>query len=252
VEATAHQRSVALFDVDRTLVARSSVLALAGPMHAAGLLPLRAVARALREQVAFSLGGADHARMERGRALLAAQVTGWEVGVVTDVVERALHTHLAPLLFAEARELVREHQRRGDAVALVTSAATEVAEPLGRLLGADHVLASRMAVEGGRWTGALDVYAYGEGKALLARALAEEQGYDLATSAAYSDSVTDLPLLELVGRPHAVNPDRALRRVARGRGWPVLRFRPPSRRGSRARRPTAGQARRDGPTEDAA
>jgi len=236
VEATPHPRPVALFDVDRTLVSRSSILALAGPMHAAGLLPLRAVARALREQVAFSLGGADHARMERGRALLAAQVTGWEVSVVSGVVERALHTHLAPLLFAEARALVRDHQRRGDAVALVTSATTEVAEPLGRLLGADHVLASRMTVEGGRWTGVMDVYAYGEGKAELARALAADHGYDLAASAAYSDSVTDLPLLEMVGRPHAVNPDRALRRVAQGRGWPVLRFRPPARSGPGPRR----------------
>ncbi|WP_299035963.1 HAD family phosphatase [uncultured Pseudokineococcus sp.] len=257
MEATPHRRRVALFDVDRTLVSRSSVLALAGPLHAAGLLPVRALARALREQVAFSLGGADHTRMERGRDLLAAQVVGWEVSVVSDVVERALHTHLAPLLFAEARALVREHQRRGDAVALVTSAAAEVAEPLGRLLGADHVLASRMAVESGRWTGLLDVYAYGEGKAVLARELADEHGYDLAASAAYSDSVTDLPLLELVGRPHAVNPDRALRRVARGRGWPVLRFRAPSRRGPRSRRrpdgaPVAGTTGRDGPARDAA
>ncbi|WP_298806360.1 HAD family phosphatase [uncultured Pseudokineococcus sp.] len=239
MDATARgPRRVALFDVDRTLVARSTVLALARPMHAAGLLPLRAVARALREQAAFTLAGADHRRMERGRALLVAQVTGWEVTAVRAVVEQALHTHLAPLLFAEARALVRGHQERGDAVALVTTAAHEVAEPLGRLLGADHVLASRLAVEGGRWTGVLDVHAYGEQKAVLARALAAEHGYDLATSAAYTDSVTDLPLLELVGRPHAVNPDRALRRVARARGWPVLRFRPPSRRGRRGSPPS--------------
>ncbi len=222
---------MALFDVDRTLLARSSVLALAGPLHAAGLLPVAGLLRALREQLVFTRGGADHARMERGRRLVAAQVAGWDRRTVVEVVEAALHSHLAPLVFAEARALVTEHRRRGDAVALVTTAAVEVAEPIARLVGAQHVLASRLTAVDGRWTGDLDVYAYGPHKAVMARDLADEHGYDLARSTAYSDSVTDLPLLELVGRPHAVNPDRALLRAARGRQWPVLRFAPLPRRG---------------------
>jgi phosphoserine phosphatase len=96
--------------------------------------------------------------------------------------------------------------------------------PIGELLGADAVVATRMQISDGRYTGEIDYYAYGENKAAALRRLAEEHHYDLSRSYAYSDSVTDLHMLEVVGHPYAVNPDRELRRVANERGWPVLVF----------------------------
>ena len=92
------------------------------------------------------------------------------------------------------------------------------------MLGASGVIATQMRLADGRYTGELEFYAYGTEKARKMRELADERGYVLADCYAYSDSVTDLPMLEAVGHPHAVNPDRELRRIARDRGWPVLAF----------------------------
>jgi phosphoserine phosphatase len=92
------------------------------------------------------------------------------------------------------------------------------------MLGATHTVATRMVTHDGRYTGDVEFYCAGENKALAARQLAEQQGYDLRRCHAYSDSITDLPLLEAVGHPTAVNPDRALRKEATQRGWPVLAF----------------------------
>jgi phosphoserine phosphatase len=86
------------------------------------------------------------------------------------------------------------------------------------------VIATRMRIADGHYTGELECYAYGEEKAVQVRRLAAERGYSLPDCYAYTDSVTDLPLLEIVGHPRAVNPDRALRRIAAVRGWPVLSF----------------------------
>jgi phosphoserine phosphatase len=97
------------------------------------------------------------------------------------------------------------------------------------MLGVDHVVATRMVVVDGCYTGEIAFYAYGEGKAVAMRELAEQHGYDLSDCHAYSDSATDVPMLELVGHPTAVNPDKALRRTASERGWPVRRFTRPVR-----------------------
>jgi phosphoserine phosphatase len=96
--------------------------------------------------------------------------------------------------------------------------------PIGNLLGASEVIATRMEVADGRYTGEMEFWAYGEAKASRVRELAGLRGYLLRDCYAYSDSITDLPLLEAVGHPRVVNPDRALRRIARMRQWPVLAF----------------------------
>lgn len=111
---------------------------------------------------------------------------------------------------------------------IVSTSGAEVVEPIGRLLGADRVVATRMVVgDDGRFTGEVEYYAYGPTKAQAVKDLAASEGYDLARCYAYSDSATDVPMLEAVGHPFAVNPDRALRREAANRGWPVLSFNRP-------------------------
>jgi phosphoserine phosphatase len=112
-------------------------------------------------------------------------------------------------------------------------------EPIGELLGADHVVATRMEVADGKYTGNIRFYAYAENKAKAITDLARKRGYDLERSYAYSDSITDVHMLEIVGHPYAVNPDKDLRRTARERGWPVLVFERPVALGSRVRLPPA-------------
>jgi phosphoserine phosphatase len=101
------------------------------------------------------------------------------------------------------------------------------------MLGVDHVIATRMVVEDGRYTGEIDFYAYGENKAVAIREMAQQHGYDLTQCWAYSDSFTDRPMLEAVGSPVAVNPDKPLRRHAAEQGWRLREFRRPVRADSR-------------------
>ena len=107
---------------------------------------------------------------------------------------------------------------------MLSASGLEVVAPIAAMVGADSCRATRMGMTDGRYNGMIEYYCYGEAKAEAARELAAERGYRLADCRAYSDSITDLPLLEAVGHPTVVNPDRALRRLAAERGWPVLTF----------------------------
>ncbi|MET9023868.1 HAD-IB family hydrolase [Actinopolymorpha sp. NPDC004070] len=221
-------RVAAFFDLDKTILARSSTLAFSRPFYNGGLINRRAVLRSAYAQFVYLLGGADHEQMEKMRAYLSAIVTGWDVQGVKDIVAEALHHVVDPLVFAEAVALMADHQAAGHEVVIVSSSGQEVVEPIGELLGADRVIATRMRVQDGKYTGVIDFYSYGENKATAVRELAAERAYDLDECYAYSDSITDLPLLRVVGHPYAVNPDRALRRIAAENGWPVLRFARPT------------------------
>lgn len=218
------RRAAAFFDLDKTIIAKSSTLAFSRPFHAGGLINRRSVLRSAYAQFVFALQGADHDQMEKMRAYLSAMCAGWPVQTVRDIVAETLQAIVVPLVYDEAVRLIERHQAAGRDVIIVSSSGVEVVEPIGELLGADRVIATEMVVVNGRYTGEIGFYAYAEGKADAIRALAESEGYDLAGSYAYSDSDTDRPMLEAVGHPYAVNPDRALRRIAEERGWPVLKF----------------------------
>lgn len=221
------RRAAAFFDLDKTIIATSSATAFSRGFLAQGLLTRRSVVASAYAQLAFLLGGADEASTERLRAALARTVVGWDVDQVSTIVRETLHESIDPTVYAEAVELIAEHHAAGHDVVVVSASGREVVEPIAQMLGADAVIATRMAVADGRYTGGIDFYAYGENKAVAIRELAAARGYDLAECSAYSDSVTDAPMLGAVGHAHVVNPDRALRRLAAEQGWEVLTFRRP-------------------------
>ncbi|MGY1621285.1 HAD-IB family hydrolase [Geodermatophilus sp. SYSU D00965] len=232
-------RAAAFFDLDKTVIAKSSTLAFGRPFFQGGLINRRAVLKGAYAQFVFSLSGADAQQMERMRAQITQMCTGWDVATVHEIVRETLHDIVDPLVYAEAADLIEEHRAAGREIVIVSSSGAEMVEPIGEMLGADRVVATRMVTVDGRYTGEIDFYAYGENKAVAVREVAAESGYDLADCYAYSDSVTDLPMLSEVGHPTAVNPDRALRRAAAERGWPVLEFSRPVSMRSRFPVPTA-------------
>ena len=209
--------TAAFFDLDKTIIAKSSALAFSRPFQAGGLISRRAVMRSAYAQFVYLVGGADHDQMEKLRQFMSELSAGWDVATVKEIVADTLHNIVDPLVYDEAVSLIEEHHRAGRDVIIVSTSGSEVVEPIGEMLGADRVIATRLAIEDGKYTGGIDYYAYGETKAEAIWQLADENGYDLSRSYAYSDSVTDVHMLEAVGHPHAVNPDKELRRIAASR-----------------------------------
>ena len=231
--------TAAFFDLDKTIIAKSSTLAFSREFQAGGLISRGAVLRSAYAQFVYLVGGADHDQMEKMRQFMSQLCAGWDVETVREIVAGTLHNIVDPLVYDEAVSLIEEHHLAGRDVMIVSTSGSEVVEPIGQLLGADKVIATRMDVANGKYTGDIRFYAYAENKAKAIRDLARKRGYDLDECYAYSDSVTDVHMLEAVGHPHAVNPDKDLRRVARDRGWPILVFVKPVALRSRMKLPPA-------------
>ena len=225
--AMASRPTAAFFDLDKTIIATSSTFAFSKPFQAGGLISRRAVLRSAYAQFVYLVGGADHDQMEKMRQFMSQLCTGWDVATVREIVADTLHNVVDPLVYDEAVSLIEEHHLAGREVIVVSASGTEVVEPIAAMLGADHVIATRMEIVDGRYSGTIEYYAYAEEKARAIRELAEERGYDLADCYGYSDSVTDVPMLEAVGHAYAVNPDKDLRKAATEHGWPVLVFTKP-------------------------
>jgi len=216
----------AFFDLDKTVIAKASMVAFGGPLRRAGLINRRLMLRALWSGLLFHHFGADEERMRQYRESALRITRGWERERIATLVAETLTDVIDPIVYAEALSLIDEHHAAGRMVFLVSASPEEIVRPLGEYLGVDRTIASRASLdEVGRYTGRVDFYAYGPHKAEAIRAAAADLDIDLAASYAYSDSITDLPLLRAVGRPHVVNPDRDLARVARAESWPILLFR---------------------------
>jgi HAD superfamily hydrolase (TIGR01490 family) len=218
----------AFFDLDRTLVSRSSSLALAGTFRKRGLIGRRQVLAAAIAQLVFARFGARGSRVGQTADRAAAALAGVSVETMREIVDEAVPKILLPLVYREALDLAAAHRASGERTYIVTAALQEVAETLARELGLDGGAGSRAEVANGHYTGRLERRLFGRGKADAVRELAAQENLDLASSTAYSDSYTDVEFLEAVGHPVAVNPDRELRDIAVERGWPVERFREPA------------------------
>ena len=216
--------AAAFFDLDRTLLRRSSALALAGSFREHGIISRRQLLRAAAWQLLFVARGASHeavrAAAEDGLRVLEGRAPEELRRLVADALEPVLR----PLVYAEPLHLLREHRERGERTYIVSATLQEIVDAIAADLGFDGALGTICEVRDGRYTGRALRPLHAEAKAVCLRELAGREGIDLAASTAYSDSHTDVPFLEAVGHPVAVNPDRGLRRIAAERGWPVLEF----------------------------
>ncbi len=218
----------AFFDLDRTVIAKAALLAFSPTFRRAGIVSWWLLLRALWGQVVFRHLGADEARMEKMRSSVLRVARGWDQNRVREIVGEALREVVDPIVYAEALDLITEHREAGHRVYVVSASPTEIVEPLAGYLGVHEAIASQAELDSaGRYTGAVQFYCQGPNKAVAISRVAERDGLDLARSYAYSDSITDLPMLEAVGNPVAVNADRELARVAAERGWPIERFEHP-------------------------
>ncbi len=233
--------TAAFFDLDKTIIAKSSTLAFSREFQAGGLISRRAMLRSAYAQFVFFTGGADHDPMDKMRLFMSQLCTGWDVATVREIVHDTLNNIVEPLVYEEAVRLIEEHRAEGRDIVIVSASGAEVVEPIGQMLGADRVIATRMEIVDGKYTGEIDYYAYAEEKARAIEHLSATIGYDLDECYAYSDSVTDVHMLEVVGHPFAVNPDRELRRIATAKDWPVLSFVRPVALRSRVPLPPARQ-----------
>jgi HAD superfamily hydrolase (TIGR01490 family) len=215
----------AFFDLDKTVISRASAAALSRPMYQAGFVTRRMLLRAAYGQLVFELLGANEKRVSRAKEALLALSRGWEQAEVEKIVRRAIVDVIDPYVYEEALDLIASHREQGRRVFIVSSSPEEIVGPLADHFGVDGVIATRAEIEDGRYTGRLAFYCFGESKADRIRELAEREGLDLDASFAYSDSETDLPMLEVVGNPVAVNPSRELRRIAESRRWETRDFR---------------------------
>ena len=215
----------AFFDLDKTIIAKSSTLAFTKPLFRAGFLSRSSLFKAGVAQAYYQMFGADHDQLERVREELGEMTKGWSREEVLQLVEETVEEIVAPLVYAEALAIIDEHARSGRRVVVISSSPVEIVVPLCRYLGLEDVIGTRPAIDAdGLYTGEIEFYAYGPGKAEAIREMAEAEHLDLDDSFAYSDSITDLPMLEAVGHPVAVNPDRELRDIANANDWQILRF----------------------------
>jgi HAD superfamily hydrolase (TIGR01490 family) len=215
----------AFFDLDKTVIAKASMVAFGRPLYRAGLLNRWLLLRALYGQLVYLYLGADEERMARMRTKVLALTAGWDQAHVRDIVAETLEEVIDPIVFDEAVDLIAEHQAAGRRVFIISASPEEIVLPLARHLRVDEAIATQAAIDDhGRYTGEVEFYAYGPFKAERMREIAEQRGIDLDASYAYSDSITDVPMLEVVGHPVAVNPDRDLAKVAADRGWEVRWF----------------------------
>jgi HAD superfamily hydrolase (TIGR01490 family) len=210
----------AFFDLDKTVIARASMVAFGRPLYHEGLISRTTVVKALYGQLVYMHLGASEQKLARIRESVLTLTRGWERDRIHAIVRETLEEVIEPISYAEALEEIELHQAAGRLVYIVSASPEEIVEPMAEYLGVDGAIASQPRVdEDGRYTGEMAFYAYGHYKAEAIEKLAAAKGIDLSASWAYSDSYTDLPMMEVVGHPVAINPDRVLSRLARERGW---------------------------------
>lgn len=214
--------SLTLFDLDRTLVREDTAGLFIRYEYEAGLTSAWRVARVMWWRGLYTLGLIDAAR-------IAQHVLGWYRGRTEDELRfhtaRLFEQSVRPLISEEARRTVKAHQDSGDRVIIVTASTSFIAEIVAQDLGIAEFVCTELEVRDGKLTGRLNApLCYGAGKIDRLRDFLGADRDQLESATFYTDSITDLPLLEATGNPIVVNPDPPLLAVASTRGWPILRW----------------------------
>jgi HAD superfamily hydrolase (TIGR01490 family) len=233
----------AFFDVDNTIMRGASIYHFARGLAARKLFTSRDLARMTWQQVSLRVRGSENAgHMAAAREAALAFVAGHEVAEIVQLGEEIYDETMADRIWAGTRALAQRHLDAGQRVWLVTATPVELADIIAQRLGLTGALGTVAESVDGVYTGRLiGGLLHGQAKPAAIAALAAREGLDLRRCSAYSDSINDLPMLALVGDPHAVNPDSELRAEARRREWPVHDFRT-GRRAAMIALPAAGAA----------
>ncbi|MEK0127881.1 HAD family hydrolase [Corynebacterium marquesiae] len=220
-------RAAAFFDLDKTIIATSSAYAFGREFLHNGLIsPAEALQLSLAK-ASYMFSGLTSEGMDSTRDQLTAMATGWSVDEVRAIARETMHHVVTPSIYAEARELIRAHRAAGHHVVIVSASAAVLVDIIAEELGVEHVIATELAEENGRFTGEVLFYCKGPNKAAALEQTAAAENLDLNASYAYSDSATDIPMLEKVGHPVAVNPDKQLKRHALAHEWDIRSFKDP-------------------------
>ncbi|MEV4464297.1 HAD-IB family hydrolase [Micromonospora echinofusca] len=219
--------AAAFFDVDNTMMRGASIYWFARGLAARNYFTTTDLARFAWRQLRFRLLATEHAGdMSQAKEAALAFVEGWRVDDVERLAEEIFDELMAPRIWAGTRQLAQRHLDAGERVWLVSAAPVEIGRVIAARLGLTGAVGTVAEIVDGAYTGRLvgDLM-HGPAKAEAVSQLAAVEGLDLGRCTAYSDSCNDLPMLSMVGRGVAVNPDAALFREARQRGWDVRDFR---------------------------
>lgn len=235
----ARAEAAAFFDVDNTMVVGASIFHFAKGLAARKYFSTKDLRRFVWQQVKFRAGGEGAEDIARARESALAFVAGKPVAEIVAMSEEIYDEVIAAKVYSGTRALAQLHLDAGERVWLVTATPEDLAKIIATRLGLTGAIGTRAEEQDGLFTGRLiGELLHGEAKAAAVRDLAVREGLELAQCAAYSDSINDIPMLSLVGRPVAVNPDSALRNEARRRGWEIRDFRT-GRKAARIGIPTA-------------
>jgi HAD superfamily hydrolase (TIGR01490 family) len=234
--------AAAFFDLDRTLIAGSSAFVFGAAAWRAGMMPTSELLADARKAIAFRLTGASDERVDAVRDRILSAIKGRSVAELTALGDDAI-PRLLDDVRKESQGFISLHAEAGRDTFVVSASPIEIVRTLANELGMTGAIATVAESVGDIYTGELaEPFCYGPAKAEAIRRVAERRGYDLALCYAYSDSVSDLPMLEVVGHPVAVNPDNGLESVARTRGWPIVEFSRTARRVVRTTTAAVGAA----------
>ncbi|MDJ0925674.1 MAG: HAD-IB family hydrolase [Acidimicrobiia bacterium] len=234
------RNGAAFFDLDRTLIAGSSAFVFGHAAWSHGMMPTRDLLSDAMKAIQFRFSGASDEKANAVRDRILESIKGRTIDELM-----ALGGDIIPRLLDDVRKesqgFIDLHTAAGRDTYMVTASPIEIVQTLSEELGMTGAIATVAETVDGVYTGELsEPFCYGPAKADAIRRMAARRGYDLALSYAYSDSVSDLPMLEAVGHPVAVNPDSGLEAVARARGWPIVEFSRTARRVIRTTTASAG------------
>jgi len=217
--------AAAFFDLDRTLISGASAFPFGVEAWRQGMASSSDIAKWTLSALSFVIAGDKGSGASLDiRSEFLARIEGAAVAEL-DQIGQAILPRLASRVRPESRKLIMMHHEAGRDTWIVSASPQRIVEPLAASLGMTGAIGTEGKVVDGRFTGELEgEFIYGPGKAVAIEKLAAGRGYDLHLSYAYSDSISDLPMMELVGHPVAVNPDSELGNIAHDRGWPIVIF----------------------------